>query len=99
MIRVFFIFILISSVCQAQIVTKEIRKPGNIDTLFAPVNKTVIYQVSIDGDGSYLKDIAVTNTNNVYSYRLGTGGLSWAGKTGSSLSITKGKGIIIKLTY
>lgn len=78
---------------------KEIRKPGNIDTLTAPINKTVVYNICIEGDGSYLKDIAVTNTNNVYTYRLGTGGLAWSGKAGSSLSIIKGKGIIIKLLY
>lgn len=83
----------------AQQVIKDVNKTGNVDTLFAPVGKTVIYKIAVEGEASYLKEIAVTNTNNVYSYRLGTGGLAWVGRAGSKLDIIKGKGIIIKITY
>lgn len=72
-------------------------KNQNVDTLFAPTNTTVSYQLSINGDGLYLKDIAITNNNGKYSYTLGTGGFAWKGYTGTKINFVIGKGIIIQL--
>lgn len=76
---------------------REVKKSGNIDTLIAPINQKVTYQLSVNGEGGYLKDVEVTNTNGVYTYRLATGGLAWSGKTGTKLSFTIGKGIYVQI--
>jgi len=76
---------------------REVKKSGNIDTLIAPVNQKVTYQLSVNGEGGYLKDIEVTNTNGVYTYRLATGGLAWSGKTGTKLNFVIGKGVYVQI--
>lgn len=76
---------------------RQVKKSGNIDTLIAPINQKVTYTLSVNGEGGYLKDIEVTNTNGVYTYRLATGGLAWSGKTGTKLNFIKGNGIIVQI--
>lgn len=78
------------------VIQKKI-KSQNVDTLFSPTNTTTSYQVSINGDGLYLKDIAVTNNNGKYSYILGTGGFAWKGYAGTKINFVIGKGVIIQL--
>ena len=76
---------------------RQVKKSGNIDTLLAPTNQKVTYTLSVNGEGGYLKDIEVTNTNGVYTYRLATGGLAWSGKTGTKLNFIIGKGVFVQI--
>jgi hypothetical protein len=76
---------------------REVKKSGSIDTLVAPLNQKVTYELSVNGEAGYLKEIEVTNTNGAYTYRLATGGLSWSGKTGTKLNFTIGKGIYVQI--
>jgi len=76
---------------------REVKKSGNIDTLIAPLNQKVTYELSVNGEAGYLKQIEVSNTNGVYTYRLATGGLSWSGKTGTRLNFTIGKGVYVQI--
>ncbi len=77
------------------VIQRKFSSPANVDTLTAPNNSSVIYEILICGSASILRNVAVTNNNGVYSSRY-SDDLSWSGVTGSKLSsTTTTRGIVI----